>query len=404
MSAMTSSKESIVGQLLPQEVRNLIVRKLQLRRLDQEHQYAAAMQLAYLKLKKEVEAVIGTSKIARAFTSIPLAVFEEIIAEAVAMTRSWPGVVWDTITSVLNKLQLGSYDSNELHAIMDEFAWCKEQKPFTYPYIAADGFRERFYRLLSSYGLQRADLIESFNFQLELAAAAAEAGILNTARWAREEIGIDIDEYLIEERFRKGNEADIEMRDNNSPARSSSPAETTCKQCEVFLKMKNLTSDELRILFVGDKAKVGLAPKNMLEISARNVSRRFTPGELDLVDGRTGSLNSQGVLLLGMAGKLSVLYSTINAKKISRLRAFMRQTFGVRDDLFDRHKSEWSPRFQISDARGLADERAKKAGERRTVSLDQQDDFADRQTAISDSEYTFDRENDENDEWIENHS
>lgn len=404
---MTSTER--IGRMLPQEVRKLIVRKLQLRRREQEHQRAAAVQLVHSKLKKEVEAVIGTSKIARAFTSIPLAVFEELVAEAMEVTRSWPGTVWDTITSVLNKLQLGPYDAKELHAIMDESTWCKEQRPFTYPYVDADWFREVFYRLVSSYGIERVDLKKSFNFQLEFAAASAEAGVLNTARWARAEIGIDIDEYLIEQSFGKTAQVDIEIPQNGSPvseiARSSSPVAAMSKQCEVFLKMKNLTSDELRILFVGDKAKFGLGPNNMLEVSARGETRRFAPGELGLVDKRSGRANSQCIMFLTMARKLNILNSATNAKKISALREILRENFGVQDDPFDRtYKSGWLPRFQIVDARGLADERAKQDGQRRTVSLDQNDGFAAGYTEADDPEYPFESEDDENGDWLKNRS
>lgn len=378
-------------------------------RLEQEQQLAAATQRGHIKLKNEVGVVIGTRMFARAFTSIPRAVFEEIIVEAIAVTKSWPGIIWETITSILNKVQLGPYDPNELHAILDEFALPKEQCPFTYPYVAADGFRDRFYRLISGYGLQHEDLKKPFNIELELAAAAAQCGVLNIARRSREEIGIEIDEYLIEQHFAKANQVDTEIPHySNRPydvAQSSSPVPVSGKQSEVFLKMKNLTSDELRILFVGDKADFGLALYNMLEISARNETRRFSPSELDLVDGRSGSMNSQCVLLLTMAQKLSVSYRHTTAKKISILRKIIRKNFGIQDDPFERtHTSGWLPRFQIEDARGLADERAKQKGRMRTISIDQYGGFADRQIAVSDSNYSFDREDDATGNWLKEHS
>jgi hypothetical protein len=152
---------------------------------------------------------------------------------------------------------------------------------------------------------------------------------------------------------------------------------------------------------VGDKTESGLAPNNMLEISARNESKRVSPGELDLVDRRTGAVNSQGFVLLGMARKIPVPVTPANAKKISRLREMMREKLGVKDDLFDRlFNSAWTPRFQITDKRGLADERAKTEAQRRTVSIDQQNSFSTQSIEVDDSNYPFESESDDADDWL----
>ncbi|SFU77251.1 hypothetical protein SAMN05216417_12912 [Nitrosospira multiformis] len=107
--------------MLPEEIRQLIIRKLQLQWQEQLQRDVSASQLTYSKLRTEIESVIGTSKINRAFTSIPLAAFEEKVAEVIAGMRNWPSTVFETITSTLDKLQLVPSDSKELHAIIDEF-------------------------------------------------------------------------------------------------------------------------------------------------------------------------------------------------------------------------------------------------------------------------------------------
>jgi hypothetical protein len=395
--------------MLPEEIRQLIIRKLQLQWQEQLQRDVSASQLTYSKLRTEIESVIGTSKINRAFTSIPLAAFEEKVAEAIAGMRNWPSTVFETITSTLDKLQLVPSDSKELHAITDEFVWGKNQTPFTHWYVTADSFKDNFYHLIGSCGVQSTGWKPEFERMLDLKAKAAECEVLNFGRWAREEIGVDIDEYVIERQLRKTNQIDNGITDNSFQPYEVSPPppriKATCRQSEVFLKMKNLTSDELCIRFVGDYGEMHLASNNMLEISARDESRRFAPSDLDLLDGRSSRVNSQGMVLLGMARKLNPLNTPPNGKKISRLREIIRKNFGVQDDPFEHLcTSGWLPRFQIIDARGLADERAKQAALRRTVSLDREDSFAARCTEACDTEYPFESEGDETDHWMKKHS
>lgn len=56
-------------------------------------------------------------------------------------------------------------------------------------------------------------------------------------------------------------------------------------RCKVFRAMEKLTADEVSMTFVGDENESGMG-NNMLEISARGVTRRVPLAELDLVDRR----------------------------------------------------------------------------------------------------------------------
>ncbi|WP_292992091.1 hypothetical protein, partial [Nitrosomonas sp.] len=95
-------------------------------------------------------------------------------------------------------------------------------------------------------------------------------------------------------------------------------------QCAVFLAMKDLTADEVSITFVGDKAESGIGANNLLEISARGETRRVALAAIDLIDLHRRRLNSQGVILLGMAQKKTLPSAGLNRKKISRLRDVFR--------------------------------------------------------------------------------
>jgi hypothetical protein len=179
-------------------------------------------------------------------------------------------------------------------------------------------------------------------------------------------------------------------------------------QCKVFRNMENLRSDELSISFVGDKVESGLGQNNMLEISARNESRRVALGELDLIDNRTGQLNGQGAVLLGLTWKMKTPHTTPNQKKVSRLRGVMRNSLGIKDNPFNVSSSSsggWLPRFQIKDARGLADERAKQQAGRRTASNDKLiNGLPAQSTDPCEPEYTYESEDDDTENWIKKNS
>ena len=85
----------------------------------------------------------------------------------------------------------------------------------------------------------------------------------------------------------------------------------------VFREMKKLSWDEVEIkLVAGD----------LIEVSARNKSKRFTYGAFDLVDRRTGKggLNRSGYILLEIATKRRTIDLKYK-KNLSRLRTLTRR-------------------------------------------------------------------------------
>nr|SPS05761.1 protein of unknown function [Candidatus Nitrotoga fabula] len=114
--------------------------------------------------------------------------------------------------------------------------------------------------------------------------------------------------------------------------------------CAVFRAMEKLTADDVTITFVGDKNVSGMG-NNMLEISARGVTKRVALAEIGLVDRRGNALNLQGAILLGMAQNMKLPSNQKNIKKISRLRAILRDHLGIQDDPFEGYRQSvgWFP-------------------------------------------------------------
>lgn len=185
------------GPVLPEEVHSLITRKLRYRQREQQKQWASASQVAYLKLHEEMLANIRIRNYRNARTSAPLALYKEIVSNAMTMTEEWPGIVWGVIESILSTAQVVSPDVSAINRIVDEFAWATDVNPFTLNYVDPERFEGIVRREASRYGINRQDDVAFFNSQMGLAAAVAQCGILNTARQAREGVGIAIDLYVL---------------------------------------------------------------------------------------------------------------------------------------------------------------------------------------------------------------
>lgn len=185
---------------LPQDIRRVIIRKLRYQRRNIEMQCVSVNQTVYSKLCKEILADIQARKLGRSISLTSLMLYHEIVANVTTVTKEWPGTVWKTISDILEKAHVVADDSKELNAILDKFSWAEGQSPFTIALINPESFRGIVIRQAGRYGLSTDDDIStSFNRQLGIAAAAAQCGILNTARQARGKIGIAIDEYQIEQ-------------------------------------------------------------------------------------------------------------------------------------------------------------------------------------------------------------
>ena len=161
--------------------------------------------------------------------------------------------------------------------------------------------------------------------------------------------------------------------DQSSPGQQTTNPNPPGDPCNAFRSMENLTADEISITFVGAKNDYGIGANNLLEISARGTTKYVALAEIGLINKHSGHLNDQCAILLGMAQKNNLQISTVNSKKISRIRDIFFNHLNCTDDPFDPYRKAvgWNPRFRLRDNRGAADLRAKREAERRTSSLEQ---------------------------------
>lgn len=197
-----------------------------------------------------------------------------------------------------------------------------------------------------------------------------------------------------------GEQERLQPVDADSDAESPHGEDT----CAVFRSLENLCPNEIAIAIVGDTSEAGLAGNNLLEISARGISKRISLGEFGLLDRRTGALNQQAAVLVGLArgARMSRTKESI-AATMKRLRAQFRARLGLKGDPFATHRPDvgWQPLFSIVDLRGRAEERAKEQAERRTLSFDQMQEqghqFSANDTDSADEENAADK-------WMTEHN
>lgn len=176
--------------------------------------------------------------------------------------------------------------------------------------------------------------------------------------------------------------------------------------CAVFRNMENLRPDELAIAFVGDISEQGMAGNSMLEITARKVTRRLALAEFNLVDRRSGVLNQQAGVLIGLAQGLKVTRSNEKlAATMKRLRDVFRVHLGINTDPFTAHEPQmgWLPRFKIADLRGKAAERARQLAELRTASFENMQDSGHQFASAETDEDGRGEDEDEADRYIREH-
>ncbi len=285
--------------------------------------------------------------------------------------KEWPGKVWEITASLLEKAQFVVHDKQELNAIIDEFAWNMELKPFTLDYINSESFRKVVIRNAGGYGFTDESDFTSFNRVLNLDAAAAECGIINAARLAREEISIAIDEYVISKRVDSQRSTNLSTPsaslapatlleptglniDEHERGRVSSP-DTGSHPLSVFRSMDNLKFSEI---------KINIDPENLgLKISARGRNAAVPFSALELTRKNEVGLNRQGDIFLGMANRNFHSEQRGAVRAISRLSKSLRTAFNTEDSPLSKNL----PRFKLSVPKN---KEAEKHASRRTLRYD----------------------------------
>jgi hypothetical protein len=182
------------GPAIPEDVKNLLYRKIRMLRHEHELRLQSELLAITAKRMEALKANIG-SKGVYGFIQPSIDSHKNIVRSVSAATKSWPGIVWETIQSILEKARITTFDSQELNAIVDEFAWATGEDPFTLKHVNTESYAAAVFRDVSrSCGIPD-DAKSSFLSQLSI--ASGHVDIVNNARWIRQKIKVAIDEYCL---------------------------------------------------------------------------------------------------------------------------------------------------------------------------------------------------------------
>ncbi|MBU0673017.1 MAG: hypothetical protein KJ950_00055 [Proteobacteria bacterium] len=179
---------------LPEEIRNLIARKVRHLRREQDIRWGELKRATYAKLRDKLVKEFIALRV-RHYHVFSGAVYKEIVANAVVITQEWPGMVWGAIASTLDNAQIALVDGQELESIVDEYVWEIGDAPFTLKYIDLQKYKESVQREASRYGLNASHPTSDRYLSLEV--VAGQCSIKNTGRRERDLVSIAIAEYVI---------------------------------------------------------------------------------------------------------------------------------------------------------------------------------------------------------------
>ena len=126
---------------LPEEVLNLIVRKLRHLKIEQEQRLNETKLAGYKKVNEGILENLPNG-IGRGFCSLPIAAYREIASEVIIITKDWPGLIWEKIKPILDVNSILPSYISKINDIINEFSWASTQQPFTLGYIEPKAYKE----------------------------------------------------------------------------------------------------------------------------------------------------------------------------------------------------------------------------------------------------------------------
>jgi hypothetical protein len=171
-----------------------------------------------------------------------------------------------------------------------------------------------------------------------------------------------------------------------------------------------------------DEITITLLSGGHIQISARNMTRKVSLGELRLTNKTTNQPNKVYELLVALSSNSRRAVRTSSQRKDTAyaLRKTLKAYFGIISNPLPAQEKNYVPRFSLIDKRDAADKRAKEKALRRTVTFDEHKSSHQRADPLQgetdssvgfgpdDDGYPYDEENDmaddEASDWIADHA
>jgi hypothetical protein len=182
---------------LPPDVEALLSRKLGRLQRDQTSAVWRQRTDIVADLRTSIRNSLASRAIGQWCIGLPVRAYEQISALAIQSTKRWPEEIWEAMEQVLERVQVGPVSRSSIDELVQRFTWAAEAAPPTLALIDRQRFSANLASIKATFGLNCSDYAESLATKLNLFEAAAQAGIANAGRAARNKMGIEIDEFLL---------------------------------------------------------------------------------------------------------------------------------------------------------------------------------------------------------------
>ncbi len=185
------------GQTLPDEVRDLIARKLS--HLQREHQERLLSKSHAIFEKWDEKAKTRLSaQGSSVYVWNSIHAYKEVTSSVANTVKNWGEAVWGALKPILDNVLPIHLSSIELNSIADK--WIDAQALFALNAIDAEQIKEMILRKTGRFGRIPDKTTTALKKRLDLEHTLAHVSITNTARQAHEKLSISIEEYLLTHR------------------------------------------------------------------------------------------------------------------------------------------------------------------------------------------------------------
>ncbi|MES9942088.1 MAG: hypothetical protein ABW104_12165 [Candidatus Thiodiazotropha sp. 6PLUC2] len=187
-------------EMIPNEVRELIVRKLRHHQHIQEKKWVSRAHTAYAMMSVNASTTLPPEQFSRAFARAALEAYLELTSHAENMAGEWPETVWEVMRSTLEFSNIQLTNGNEIKEILADFTDVKSDYQSLVSHIDPERFKKIVDRQAGRIGIIEKGFISEIHSMIDLKSKEARCGLLNRSKLKQEEFNIFIDEYVLKHR------------------------------------------------------------------------------------------------------------------------------------------------------------------------------------------------------------
>lgn len=182
---------------LPDEVENLIDRRLRLMRRQEEMRLSGVITAMDRAVVTHIRVGLDENKNRDAIALSTLAAYRDAAAKLLQVTEEWPDAVWKVIEPVLDCVSVAPGQGDVIAGLLYAHVWQPDDEPWMVRWLDAKRLAGLVQRVMGRYGLPATDVDSEFERQLPLESSKVRADFANRGRVALGEARAALDKYLL---------------------------------------------------------------------------------------------------------------------------------------------------------------------------------------------------------------